>query len=179
MEKIFYVQKALLVNASSYFATALGDAFVEGKTHELTLPGCDLKTFEVFLYWLGHKHLPRTSGWRAIEEVCYDFQERLLQLWLFADRYMLLELREKAESQLSDELEEYCIHTHILGPIFQNCAVGSHLRDRAIEAATRDFEAHEFDIDELDDLNEIPGVLPAILAHLRATRDIKRRKDPK
>jgi hypothetical protein len=90
----FAVQRAILVSASQYFAAALERDFAEAGTRILTLPGTDLETVRLFIYWITLRKLPNISGQSdALEqksEAQYTFvteqQMNLINLWVCSAR---------------------------------------------------------------------------------------------
>jgi hypothetical protein len=96
----YALSKALLVEASQYFAQALGGDFRESKSQVLTLPGCNATTFKLFAHFLYRQNLPleyeRSSNDQEDgEESCrYKITTDLLMLWEFADERLLTHLHQ-------------------------------------------------------------------------------------
>jgi len=57
-DQTFKVSKALLCNASPYFAGALRSGFSEASSGTLTLPSCDVDSIRLFLYCISTHRVP-------------------------------------------------------------------------------------------------------------------------
>ena len=97
-ETTFSVQKALLCHVSDYFVKALNSGFKESTTQTLKLPGCDVETFRHFLYWLSTRELYRLDYSKLDRYGRFDdinhLQLTLVHLWVFADRFAILQLQD-------------------------------------------------------------------------------------
>ncbi len=95
----YHPPKALLLNASSYFRSALQSGFQESSEHKLRLPGCETEVFKVFLYWLGNRSIPvLADDFHAHDgEEWYEVAEKhsmlLIKVWVFADACLLPNLQ--------------------------------------------------------------------------------------
>lgn len=100
---VYSVQKAVLCTASSYFTKAFDGSFSESKERTLKLPGCNSTTFELFLYRLCHQKLPEKMYDDDFEtcEPC-GVQPALVQLWYFADAYLMPKLQNESLCRLHD-----------------------------------------------------------------------------
>lgn len=95
------LSKAMLCTTSKYFAKALDGDFAESEKRELTLPGADIESVRLFIFWLCKHDLPDTAkemdthalGSKIWTDFVAQEQESLIRLWCFADQFILPKLQ--------------------------------------------------------------------------------------
>lgn len=141
----FRVHKDLLCHYSSYFRGALGGAFLEATTHEITLDDDDPTCFEVFADLIcnggqpeAHKQIPSMSDSRNddpsdVSEVASRLS-RLGDLWIFGNKRGIPRLQNWA----LDEYHRYTLRVRRLcsRPVrdaYARTVVGSKWRSYLVE----------------------------------------------
>lgn len=101
-QKSYKVQRAALVNASTWFEKALNPSFKEGNESLLRFPGTATDVVEHFLQWLFQGRLPTEWTELVYRQYEHEHSDLLVGLWLFGDRHFLLKLQDDAMRQLHD-----------------------------------------------------------------------------
>lgn len=183
-DKTFFVQKALLCSASSYFATALSGSFKEAAENQLRLPGCDQETLEFFLYWLCHQRLPaQLVSITDADKSDYaskraKAQAPLVRLWCFADMILMPALQDDAMLRLIDCFHESRVHAHAVAASVELATSDSLIHKAIMDELARDMVADNesdeqiFTEENKNEMGAIPGVMSGLLDRLIARSDI-------
>ncbi|KAK5166590.1 uncharacterized protein LTR77_008133 [Saxophila tyrrhenica] len=178
----YFVQKAILYNASQYFVKALEGSFIESTEQVLKLPGCDSATFDVFFFWLCKGNLPTTlqvigglgyqdrdvSTMRARRSEDCEKQKLIVRTWCFGDACLLPVLQDVAMRALCASSKACPITDEVL------ClAVQTMPRDSALWRLCFDkfavFFYHARDLmseEWKDEIGQIPGALKELTERL-------------
>jgi len=170
-ERRFKVQTALLFSTSDYFVKASSSSFIEANQRILTLPGCDVGTFELLLYWMGLRTLPDITGTisqlnRGSPErykLATEQQLRLVRLWILADTIFIPRLQNAAMHSLRS-LAAYA-RPESVEIIFSNTTENSPLRRWAIDhilcewKRAGDYGQLKYGPQEFEIIGKVPGLM--------------------
>lgn len=128
------------------------------------MPGCDRKTFHLFLFYLANKRLPQNPKyevtWRDDEYTGeYDGGESLGRLWIFGDFLMLPELQNLAMKSIVLFLN-HPISVELISVAYKHSAEGSPLRKLVLaESVDNHVFRHGYgkDREGMDRLGALPG----------------------
>lgn len=150
---------------------ALQGGFREASTATLTLPGCDIDTFELFLHYLVNRDLPDSElvvGHAVAESdgqlaAIVAYQAKLVRLWIFADAIMMPRLQNCA----AHDIVRMCrfIHPDSIETIFTATREGSRLRLLAVRSflyireANTCFGTRYFSKQDSNRLMGVPGFM--------------------
>lgn len=161
----FTVSKALLCSSAEYFKKALDGGFNEAKTHRFSVPGCDEKTFRLFLFHLATKKLPKKECLSSDDD---NRAVELARLWVFGEYLMLPTLQNAAMARLLETLGLVTTGLRLIEVAYGNSADGSPLRRAVLGEAVGDCLAKlwPFDREEMDGIAAVPGFFYDFTIHL-------------
>ena len=174
------IQRALLCNASAYFTKALEAGFKETDERILTLPGCDLQSVQLFIYWLckhdipdliaeANTTIPKSPERRDFITSC---QEALVRLWCFADCFLIPRLQNVAMKQVLYLLRTYYIRAEVLDLAFRLTSENAPLRtvvtrnflyNKPSSSQTNAYGGLLYEKADIRHLGSTPGLLPEII----------------
>ena len=194
----FQIPKSTLCAASKYFIGALDGSFSEAIERRITLPGCDLDTARVFIYWLKEHKLPDfaqvvhdqltwdfggegqgvkseyESGTDAVEQTCIQ----LVHVWMLGDQLLMPVLQNAAMEEILDVLR---IHNDVgaVGMELESlkqayCSAPAHSCLSKLFVAQAIFQRYYCDcLDDADieGLMTLPGFCKEFLAAIEGTMD--------
>lgn len=178
-EAIFHVPKAKLCDASKYFRAALDGGFKEASKNVLKLPGCDQKTFQLFLYWIFHDNIPVDLGYFQSADVeegevySAELQVSLVRLWCFADLVLMPDLQNATMRYLMDHMSTTCVKVEAVKAVTLIASPDSQLYKMIMDDLTSDiakFHVIAHKPERRDQLGAIPGVMSAVLDRILAQR---------
>lgn len=94
-------------------------------TITLDVPNDEVKTWEIFFYWLSTSTLPNPSEW---EPNVKQHAEVWVQAWLFGDRYAAAEFQDLAMLKLLKWCKENSLSPALAEKVFKATPSGSKLR---------------------------------------------------
>ncbi|CAO2658825.1 Nn.00g065480.m01.CDS01 [Neocucurbitaria sp. VM-36] len=131
--KHFNIREDLLIQSSDFFRAALRGGFKETHNKTVTLKDGDAGIFEVFVHWLYFKRFPDPEKDDNMDLIMFWFaknlDERLLDMYIFADKYQIEGLGKEAlnafyyEAHDSDHLSDH----HIVNRAFDSLSENSPL----------------------------------------------------
>ncbi|KAI7358140.1 hypothetical protein KC343_g1455 [Hortaea werneckii] len=147
----YTLSKKIVCSISDYFAKALDGDFREAHERTLKLPDCSEETFDAVLWFHMNSSLPWDieSGDQA--------QLLLMNLWLFADIYMVAHLKDEVLAAASGSLSNQSPCPGILAEVLVRVAEDSPLRALFIEKATSCVIQGGYDEAQRAELAEIEG----------------------
>lgn len=169
----FWIQEALLCNASEYFRKALNGDFREGHTKTLRLPGCSTQTFQHMLYWIVNREI---EGLEWVEEEVPLAHLALIRLWVAAEMYLMPKMRNDAMIRLMGFLRSDSLSGDAISAAFELTYEGSLLRELLLVEFIRDENLWSHGEEEKQKLCQVPGVartLMNLLAGVDDTDDLR------
>lgn len=174
----FTIQKTLLSDASEYFNKALNGGFKEAQKHVMRLPGCDIETLHLFMYWLYKHDLPdvvtivdelpsRTTETKARVT---ELQLKLVRLWTFADKYLMPKLQNATMIQLLEIFSIAYCRAETASLAFNSSTQGAKIRTAVLHAVlyhqrpdrqTNAYNEQKYNEDAMNVLGATPGFLSA------------------
>ena len=145
-EKVYYLQPAVLRLASPYFEKAVTNGFKESEDKTLRLPGCDVDTFEGFLYWLCHKDIPDDTGENVKDSDSYH--QFLIRVWAFGDVYLMPLLQNEAMNHLLGAFDSNWPSPRAVKLAFELSSPGSIVREVLVEELADMYKRSGNDPDE-------------------------------
>lgn len=166
---LFKVQKQLLLDASDYFKTALSGPFQEASQHRIRLPGTDLQTTKLFVWWICRRSLPPIGKeFSEIADQCGSIGEEhvagrllpLFRLWLLGDQLIIPALQNKAMATLLSLLRWANVSCADIEECYRMASSSPQLKSVVIvEARYEYFERGALEGADLDVLGRIPGFM--------------------
>ena len=140
-KQIFYIHRKLLCNVSPVFNAAFHPGhFLEDATETMDISDFDTNTFDYFTEWLysGKFSGMCTGGSGGVEtrkEDCSVELSNMIDLYIFADKYMLPELKSEATKSFYRHFKWHKTSwPATIGAVYRNTATNSPLRMMVADA---------------------------------------------
>jgi hypothetical protein len=147
-DRTYHISKALLCSVSDYFIKALNGRFTEASNQRLRLPGCDDKSFRIFLYWLHHRALPEP----------FDVQESLVKAWAVGEALLLEDFQAAVLKALRETWQHSVVDMRALAAAFELTAEKSYIQRAVLTEFMQEARPAPKSAD-LKALETIPGFL--------------------
>lgn len=166
---VFKVQKQLLLDASDYFEKVLSGGFQEASQRRIRLPGTDLETTKLLVWWLCRKSLPSFGDdieamyAQGMHATYADVEARLMplvKLWVLGDQLIMPGLQNDVMKGLLEVLHHGSMSCDMFEKCYITASSSPHLRDLIIVEARYEYFSHGTIGDsDLDVLGKIPGFM--------------------
>lgn len=167
------VPRVLLTAASPWFQKALDKRFKEGQEGALRFPETDNATVMTFLYWLFHGRQLHCTGSDQGARTISQAQLQDVKLWIFADKYLLDQLRDAAMVDLKEKLILQYPNATLVRTIFEDTTTDSPLRQVVLKeivfgmrSRAKGDKSAGFSTEELEKLMDVPGFAAGLTEEL-------------
>ncbi|KAI7180121.1 hypothetical protein KC343_g12843 [Hortaea werneckii] len=161
----YTLSKKIVCSISDYFAKALDGDFREAHERTLKLPDCSEETFDAVLWF----HLNSSLPW-DIESGIYA-QLLLMNLWLFADIYLVTHMKGEILATASEHLDCQAPCPHVLAELLVRVPEDSSMRALFVENATSCIIQGSYDEVERAELAKIDGFFKIMADGLAVGKD--------
>ena len=167
-QSTFKIQKQLLLDASRYFVRALSGDFREASERRIRLPGTDLETTKLFVYWLCRKDLPkfaRDLDAHQQEDQPVDPEETLrryiplIHLWILGDKLIIPDLQNDAMEEMLKVTERVGVPYKVFQEGLLAAPSNSKLQELLIAEARLEYFHGDGLGGKLDELAKMPGFM--------------------
>ncbi|PIA89413.1 hypothetical protein CB0940_07146 [Cercospora beticola] len=167
------VQQSVLEAVSPWFQKALRDqVFVEGQTGKILFPEDDPASWEIFLYWLLRREIPRPGIATSHEEDLIS----LAKCWILGDKYGITKFQDEVMLFYLHIVDLHCVE---LAPeqckeLTKITPPGSKLMKLLSEESARFCEQNGLTSDGIATLDGVPGFWPTFV---EAQQKMKKHSD--
>ncbi|KAI8934199.1 hypothetical protein NX059_008948 [Plenodomus lindquistii] len=156
-QKHYHVHQALAMHYSDYFRCALeSKRFEEGKTGIVTLTDIETYTFEAFAYWLYRQALPKVEDWEEEFEAIYNTERAMIELYIFANRFLVPELMDIMSRLLFDSCKNSYISAEGINIAFEHLHCDDPMLRLLVDAYVLSWNPALDEYEGQDDLQRLP-----------------------